>query len=220
MRPSSSAIIAMIPIVNRFAFGISAATTSTPAFSRPSRKCASRAESIKLHNNHRRAICVACLGCIGQHRPPIVPLSRFDFDVLLDQRPFAAVQEIRDRLADVAWPRRADAAGELLAIAARPGDFSREIEPQLRGDRQALASAASGRTDRRSRGGSAIHMTCQAKRMCPVVRGPASWLTILSITDHLAISPTGGTSSLIERESDTRCRSGAPAHCCSVAMVQ
>ena len=35
IRRSSSATIAMIPTVNRFAFGILAATRSTPAFSQP-----------------------------------------------------------------------------------------------------------------------------------------------------------------------------------------
>jgi hypothetical protein len=38
MRRSSSASIAMMPTVNRLAFGISAATKSTQAFSSPSRK--------------------------------------------------------------------------------------------------------------------------------------------------------------------------------------
>ena len=40
-RRSSSAITAMMPIVSRLAWGMSTATKSTPAFSRPSRKCAS-----------------------------------------------------------------------------------------------------------------------------------------------------------------------------------
>jgi hypothetical protein len=38
MRRSSSAITAMMPTVMRLAFGMSVATKSTPAFSRPSRK--------------------------------------------------------------------------------------------------------------------------------------------------------------------------------------
>jgi hypothetical protein len=38
IRRSSSATIAMMPTVSRLAFGISAATKSTPAFSSPSKK--------------------------------------------------------------------------------------------------------------------------------------------------------------------------------------
>jgi sucrose phosphorylase len=42
LQESHAATIAMIPTVRRLTFGISAATKSIPAFSRPSRKCASR----------------------------------------------------------------------------------------------------------------------------------------------------------------------------------
>jgi hypothetical protein len=91
MRRSSSATMAMIPTVRRLALGMSAATNSTPAFSSPSRKCASRLRRSSLAMM-RVALCSRAqaqrLGQLG----PVGALAALDLDHFSDELPVPAAQ--------------------------------------------------------------------------------------------------------------------------------
>lgn len=79
-RASSSATNAIMPMVSRLACGMSAATNSTPAFSNPSRKCASRARrsSLAINSTARRArlSAIAVASCGRSLRLPLSTSSK------------------------------------------------------------------------------------------------------------------------------------------------
>ena len=103
-----------MPTVSLFACGRSTATNSTPAFCRPSRKCASRRKPVELGDHQLRAIGAAGLKGTGKLGAVVIALATLDLDMLSDQLPAAAVEKGLDRRALRFQPE----AGFALALGA------------------------------------------------------------------------------------------------------
>ena len=105
MRRSACATSAMMPTTISLASGMSAATNLTPAFCRPSRKCASRLKPVDLGDHQRRAVDLAGLQRLVQRRAVVIVLAALDLDMLLDQLPVAAVEEVSTAARCASRPR-------------------------------------------------------------------------------------------------------------------